>query len=179
MANFFNVAAKHVSRVQNVVRAVDNARRSVLYKSGGMLRTVAARSMRRVGKNPTPYSKPGTPPRARTGGIRNPMAFKVLPDDSVIVGPPLSASKGNAARLQEVGGTIRGKRTRVPIPTKSVRKNVRWEKGEEPRPSKKIPGHMFVLVDATRNYEPRPYMGPALQKVSKKYPKLFTDSVKP
>lgn len=175
--SFIKIAAKHVSSNRRVLGKVNHAQRRTLFKVGGLVRRIAERSIRKVGKFGKP-SKPGNPPKSRLGFLRNSMRFKVMDDDaSVIIGPLRRNSPNNAARINEVSGTIVGPVKRVPIAEKAVRKNVKWEKGQEPFESKRYPGHMMVLMPRRRNYDERPFMGPALNKGSEKYPNMFKDTV--
>ena len=111
-------------------------------------------------------------------------------DDStrVIIGPTRFARKDNAAKINEVGGTVRRRKERVPVPEGAVRKSVfndagkrrkrKYGQGEAPYPSKKHAGMMMVLMPAVRKYPERPYMIPARDKAVDKYPDMFKGMVK-
>ena len=145
---FIKVAAKHVSSNERVLRKVGHARRRILFKAGGLVRRIAERSIRKVGKFGKP-SKPNSPPKSRLGFLRNSIRFKVQDDDaSVIIGPLRRDTPNNAARINEVSGYILAPSQRVPIPEKAIRKNVKWKEGQEPFPSEKYSGHMMVLLMA-------------------------------
>lgn len=186
---FIQVTAKHVSRITKVTDAVDHANRRVLFRAGGMVRRIASRSIRSVGKFGKP-SKPGKPPKARLGWLKRSIHFKVMDDSKrVIIGPTRFARKDNAAKLNEVGGTVRRGKGRVLVPEKAVRKSVFNDEGkrrkrkyadksEAPYPSKKHPGMMMVLMPDARKYPERPYMVPARDKAVDKYPAMFKDMVK-
>ena len=175
---FIKVAAKHVSTNRRVLGKVNHAKRRVLFKVGGLVRRISERSIRKVGKFGKP-SKPGNPPKSRLGFLRNSIRFKVLDDDaSVIIGPLRRNTPNNAARINEVSGYIMAPSTRVPIAEKAIRKNVKWEKGQEPFPSNRYPGHMMVLLPKRREYPEREFMGPAANKGGEKYPQMFKDTVR-
>lgn len=172
------IAAKHISANRRVLGKVNHAKRRVLFKVGGLVKRISERSIRKVGKFGKP-SKPNSPPKSRLGFLRNSIRFKVMDDDaSVIIGPLRRNTPNNAARINEVSGFILGPSKRVPIPEKAVRKNVKWEKGQEPFESKRHPGHMMVLIPRKRTYPDRPFMGPAATKGGDKYPHMFKDMVK-
>lgn len=172
------IVAKHISANRRVLGKVNHAKRRVLFKVGGLVRRIAERNIKPVGKHGKP-SKPGAPPKSRLGFLRKSMRFKVMDDDaSVIIGPLRRNTPNNAARINEVSGSIMGPSKRVPIPERAVRKDVKWEKGQKPYPSKRYPGHMMVLLPKRREYPDRPFMGPAATKGGDKYPHMFKDMVK-
>lgn len=175
---FIKVAAKHVSTNRRVLGKVNHAKRRVLFKVGGLIRRIAERKIKPVGKYGKP-SKPPSPPKSRLGFLRKSMRFKVLDDDaSVIIGPIRRNTRNNAARINEVSGYIMAPSKRVPIPERAVRKDVKWEAGQEPFPSKRYPSHMMVLLPRRREYPEREFMGPSLDKGSEKYPQMFKDTVR-
>ena len=188
MGKFVHITAKHISRINRVPDAVDRASRKSLFRAGGMIRRIAERSIRPVGKFGKP-SKPGKPPKARLGWLKRSINFRVMDDSrSVIIGPTRFNRKDNAAKLNEVGGDVRRGKGRVLVPEKAVRKSVvfsdgkrrkrKYGKDEAPYPSKKHPGMMMVLMPDKRKYPERPYMVPARDKATDKYPDIFKGMVK-
>ncbi len=124
-----------------VIAALGKAERRFLSRAGAHVRLVARRSIRRR-KSP---SSPGSPPRSRTGLLKQ-IYFSFDPGSrSVVVGPvKLNGASGDAPRLLEEGGTAQ-RRLRL----------VRGKAGDErlitdPKARKR-----------TVRYRPRPYMAPA------------------
>jgi hypothetical protein len=114
---------------EKVTRAVDRGRRQALARSGGLIRTTARRSMRRRRGR----SRPGQPPHAHAGQLRDLLFFAY--DDrtrSVIVGPAAFPRRTGVPGLLEFGG-----RTRAPA----------WWMGSQT--------HLTIQA--------RPYMRPALE----------------
>jgi len=174
---FIKVTAKHISSNRRVLGELARGKRRALYRVGGLIKQIAKRSIRkkRQGKFGKP-SRPGSPPKSITHGLRNSFEFKVMDDDSsVIIGPIRKSTPNNVANLHEEGGTVAGRAGRVPIHKRAVRKGVKWKEGEEPYPSNRYPDHMMVLMPARRKYPERKFMGPAATKAQDKYPDIFKD----
>jgi len=91
---------------QAVVDALDAATRSVLGRFGDRVRK-AARSSIRETKSDKP-SKPGKPPRSRTGALRQGIVYAYDPNEkSVVIGPMKLNRSTPAPALHELGGTAR------------------------------------------------------------------------
>ena len=172
----FNATAKHTLNVNRVIKKMDDADRRILYRIGGYTRTTARRSLR-VRKNA--YSRPGDPPRIRSkdSPLRKVLNFRVQERDrSVVIGPELTRSRFNAAKIQEFGGVIHRKAGRVLIPKKEVR-NIAGPDRENPRRVEGNNAVLSVFLPATRKYPERPYMGPARDVAAKAFPEMFAGEV--
>ena len=133
---------------RRITRAVDDATRRELTRSGAIVRREALDSMRRR-KGPAP---PGHPPHAHKGFIKRLLLFAYSPiTQSVVIGPLRIKRSPNAPHTLEYGG-------RVMI---SVRDRKRLGKRRR----------MVVKVEA------RPFMGPALVGVQDKIVGVWRDSV--
>lgn len=137
-----------------VEKAMDKGTREAMTKIGGYIRTTAKRSMRKTGKSKkTQTSAPGKPPRRHTGMLRDKIFFVYDENKrAVVVGPlkwtspqsnlkPTGTGK-SAAGVLEHGGWVTGQTNR-----KSTTKG-KYLKGQQ--------RSLFI--------QPRPYMGPALEK---------------
>jgi len=188
-AKLVQITAKHVSRINKVTDAMDHASRRALFRAGGMIRRISSRSIRQVGKFGK-GSAPGKPPKSRLGWLKRSIHFKVMDDSrSVIIGPTRFNRKDNAAQINEIGGVVRRGKGRVLVPEGAVRKSVVFadgkrrkrkfaDKSDAPYPSDKHPGMMMVLMPNVRKYPERPYMVPARDKATEKYPEMFKGMVK-
>lgn len=130
-----------------VQRAVDKATRQVLSRFGAFVRTRARSSIRRAKGT----SRPGRPPYAHTGLIKQ-ILFGYEPErKSVVIGPiRLNQKTGDALPALEYGG-----RSRVET---GVRRRRRLER--------------------TVTIRPRPFMGPAFIEEQKQLPALWAGSIK-
>lgn len=146
--------------IQQAQKSSERAERRYLFRVGGYALKVAKSSLR-IAR--TIYSKPGEPPRGKTGAMRKGMAFKVLMDErSVIIGPQRDATKPNALTLHEFGGKRSVEAGYRPVPISAVRAGDIDPKYPV-KPSKKR-AHVRVFMPAgSHEYKPRPYMGPALK----------------
>lgn len=151
-ANFFSTDA--------VKAKMDNATRLDLQRAGGIVRTIARRSMRRhayKGK----YEKgspPGKPPYARTGLIRDMIFFSYDgATKKVVVGPTLINRPTGAPKILEFGGlaTI-------------TKRRFRHRKGRN------------VLETTSRklSVQARPFMGPALAEAKPRLAELWRNSIR-
>jgi hypothetical protein len=87
-----------------VTSAVDKANLKVLAKFGAYTRTRSKSSIRKVGKKGK-SSRPGQPPKSRTGLLKNFIYFGVDPQtQSVVIGPAKLNKPGFAAQALEEGG---------------------------------------------------------------------------
>lgn len=177
----------------SVVRRVDRAARRVLAGAGGFVRTVARRSIR---PSKTAFSKPGEPPKSKTKILRNSILFASDGDRSVVIGPRSGVGRANdnAAETLEFGRTVTRKKGRVVVHKRALRASARSqlipgrdERGrftlaprdhDAPRLVKGTKDLYAVLMPARRVYKPRPYMGPALDKGSERFPDLFAGQVR-
>jgi len=169
--NLLNLSVKEAKAAffdrAKVMRAVEKAKRRSLAKGGGLVRTVARRSMRKV-KDPLRRSPPGKPPFAHEGSLRRLLFFAWDPGTrSVIVGP--TGFKGSTApSTLEFGGTVKGDGRVI-----RVRDGVGRGKGGRFTSKAKS-----VRLTGRVRIAPRPYMGPALEKSASKLPALWRDAVK-
>jgi hypothetical protein len=143
---------------KKVIRAVDAATRKALSKVGAFIMRRARTSIRPVGDDLAP-SKPGDPPKSRTGLLRGGILFGYEPTEkSVYIGPIALNSKvdGSIPRVLEMGGTVEVSR----LARGGRRTGKRYKKR--------------VRIAA------RPYMGPALQAeiAAGTIPEQFRDSVR-
>jgi hypothetical protein len=132
---------------------------AALTRIGGFIRTTARRSMRR--KTSGPPSKPGTPPFARVGTLRDQLFFAYDPSTmSVIVGP-VGLGKAEVPALHEYGGSIAVEETLY-----SIRKAATARQAASFR-RLVVEGKIKVKPKPKRirrlAYPARPYMGPALE----------------
>lgn len=145
------------AKVQSMV---DQKTHRFLYRAGGRVRTIAIRSMRRVGKKGKP-SAVGTPPKwhGDTNFSLRTIFFGFESRYSVIVGP----TRGNAKiegvpsipYLHEQGGTIVFKEKKA---------GTRWiSLGRRARPGQPVRKRRAT-------YPARPFMGPAVRTLKTKYP---------
>lgn len=154
-----------------VVAMVNARERRAMVKIGGFIRVTAKRSMRKSTKT-KPYSAVGQPPRYHTKLIRDFIYFSYSPTThSVVAGPeklrvnPIvkPVSQPTIPALHEYGGTaIAGSSTFVYGPVKD-----KFRSFNDPKRKKKTRTRLLVtavLPPGPRNYEPRPYMRPALAK---------------
>lgn len=156
------------------MKRVDRSTRRVLMHVGGFVRTVARRSIRKRAHDK--YSKPGNPPFSHgEGRLRNGIFFGADGDRAVVIGPQLdNGSRSTAAGQQtvpsllEFGGGVPARGQLIAIDG-GVRRD---ERGQF------VSGKTFVKATRAIQYEPRPYMGPALEKGAERFPKLFADSVR-
>lgn len=132
-----------------VMRAVDRGKRSALSRIGGWIRKTARRSMRRRKR----ASRPGEPPSAHTGLLRDGTFYSFDPSsESVVIGPVRMKRQGtDVPQVLEHGG---------------ISTVTRLRGGKVHRRRVKI--------------EARPYMGPALEKAMEAdvIPEAFRGSVK-
>lgn len=154
---------------KGVIDAVGKDAADALSRGGGLMRTIARRSMRPGGANHK-VSQPGEPPRAHTGLLRNRIIYMFErrggPFGEVWVGPTLinRSAPVPGPELLEFGGTVHFKEGHV----------MRVKSGRNAQ------GHFqadrIVRGPArTVRVEARPYLGPALDKAveSGKLPDLW------
>ncbi len=121
-----------------VMRAVDRGRRRSLAKSGSYIRTTARRSMRRKRGR----SRPGQPPHAHVGLLRDLLFFSYdSSTNSVVVGPVAINKRSEAPAVLEFGG-----RTRKPYYWKGTSSQITVRARPYMRPALRItrnelPGH--------------------------------------
>lgn len=96
-----------------VQRAIGQANAGALMRVSAQVRTFARRSMRRAGKGNRTPSAPGTPPKARSGQLRDLLFFALDNDNAtVVIGPAALGARPVIPGLHEFGGsaTVRGAR---------------------------------------------------------------------
>ena len=87
-----------------LLKAVSKAERRYLFRAGGLLKTIARRSI----KKQKAKSQPGTPPSSQTGNLRNAIWFDVnLHALDVVIGPRFT-DMHEIGYLHEFGGTRNG-----------------------------------------------------------------------
>ncbi len=132
-----------------VIKRVNRAKLQYLRIAGGRTRLTARRSIRPRKQ----ISLPGNPPNSHTGGLRESILFGLDPQrDAVLVGPT------PRLRQRSPGGGLRGA---------SV-----LEFGGE------LVGTDSAGKPRKMYYRARPFMGPALDKISPQLPELWKNSVK-
>ncbi|MGD9128693.1 MAG: hypothetical protein PVH19_15055 [Planctomycetia bacterium] len=167
--------------------------------AGGAINLTARRSIRRTKEKP---SRPGTPPHTRRGQLKKALRYKVeRHQEKVVIGPTRSG-------ISTIGATHEhGRRRKIPNPRRRVRKIGDGGEIAIGRPSGKLTkrtrlGTVFVTYTKLRThsqvaranrinrllygpeeiivgrYPKRPLMGPALEKVKDRLPKLWGTSVK-
>ncbi len=156
-----------------VIARVEKSRLRALSRFGAFVRTSARTSMRRR-RNPSP---PGTPPSVQSrdsyATLRNILFAYDAATDSVIVGPILLASTRRNRRftvpeLHEKGGSVAGDGRLV---------EVRTPAGRDAR-GRRIPaGTRKVRLDGRLKYPKRPFMVPALERVSPKFADQFAGNL--
>ena len=167
--------------------------------AGGAIRLTARRSIRRTKSKP---SQPGTPPHTRHGKIKKALRYNVeRQNEKVVIGPTRSGIS-NIASTHEFG-----KRRKVPNPRRRIRKigdggeiaigrvggklanrtrlgNVRitytklrtiGQVIRANRLNRALYGPDEIIVG---NYPKRPLMGPALEKVKDRLPKMWGTSIR-
>ncbi len=133
-----------------VIKALERGQARAMARSGGFVMRVARRSMRRVKRDRS--SKPGAPPFARVGLLRDKLFFAF--DDKlrdVVVGPEGFAGS-SVPSLHERGGVVRLNNQLV---TRVVRSRDASGRFTARRVTQRVTG--------TLRYDPRPYMAPALE----------------
>jgi hypothetical protein len=151
---------------QTVVNAVDKAKRQALSRAGAFIRTAAKSSIRsRKGAAP-----PGQPPHSHTGLLKRFIFFGYDPStESVVVGPAkLNRPTGAPHILEFGGGVVAKKPLLVPVGNTGRDRKGRFTA----RRLRRIPAGTRL------KYEPRPFMGPALEKERPNLPKTWANSVR-
>lgn len=172
-----------------VHRAIDKATHKNLSKAGAYIMRTARGLIRSPGKKGLP-SKPGKPPKNRTGKLRDKILFAYEPDRrSVIVGPEETnqvffsgdgkPTTGTGASVLEYGGEIQVLEVFGPIATGNgsggTTFTTGWKRADlrsKRRNAGKPTRLRKVKIDA------RPYMGPALAKNEKKVSSFWRDSIR-
>jgi hypothetical protein len=161
------------------------AQLKAMSKMGAFIRRRAQTSMRRRKSGP---SRPGTPPNARVGYLRDYILFAYDPQtDTVVVGPIVygRSSGGRVPNTHEFGGTLTRKRPRrVSEIFAGMSKGQKWQAIRAAKRSgvplrtyaRGLPGAQVPVQDVVR-YPRRPYMGPALEAEAPKFAGQFAGSV--
>lgn len=185
-----------------VVGAMDRATVRVFNRFGATTRLIARRSIRKASKNGA-ASKPGQPPRSRTGLLREHIYYSYNKSvKSVVTGPALFARSSWAQKTLEYGGTLRKKNPRRRIREVGDGGEIRLD-GRESRTTKTVAGiggdqrvtygHLATQTQADRanrlneqlygpteivaTIAPRPYMQPAFEKAKEKLPEFWENAI--
>lgn len=149
-----------------VLKAVSRARRRALSRAGAFVRTRARTSIRkRKGTSPA-----GSPPYSHVGTLRKGILFGYDPArESVVVGP-VGFAGSRAPSLLEFGGTVPGEGRLLTVAADVGRDASGRFASRQTR----------VRVTGNLTYEPRPYMGPALEAelAAGTIPKHWANSVR-
>lgn len=151
-----------------VMRRVGAARRKNLSKAGAFIRT-AARGLIRKSRN---SSKPGKPPRSHVGLLKDFIFFSYDPrTDSVVVGAAKLTTRRQLGGPEPVPGILEHGGSAF---VRQVRRRGRWvSAGEQTWRRAEAKRRRVQLI----SIEPRPYMGPAEQKVRDKTPEVWRNSI--
>lgn len=158
--------------------SVDKATMKNLSKFGAFVRRTAKGLIRKVGKKGTP-SKPGQPPKSRTGILKEFIFFAFDPAArSVVVGPAKTNQvffngagkpvKGTVPAVLEFGGSIGVLEWYLEGRKKWVRADLRFKRKLAERKTR----IRTVKVAA------RPYMQPAFKKEAPKFASIWADTVR-
>lgn len=152
---------------QKVATRVEKVRLKNLSKCGAFVRTAARSSLRRRKRT----SLPGQPPSVHStdafATLKNILFGYDASTKGVIVGPvAINGNKQDVPRLMEKGGFAKRRAKYAPARTAKGRIKKR--------------GVQVVRLknERTANYEPRPFMGPALRREMKKFAKVWKNTVK-
>jgi len=146
-ASFGMVSKEMFFDRQAVMSATDRGKRRFLNRAGATVRLVARRSIRKR----KGISQPGSPPSSHAGGLKRGIMYGYdSARQTVVAGPVLYPSKKS-------GGT--------PVPELLERGGTVTRVDPKTRKVK------------TLNYQARPTMGPALEKVQPKLPGMLRDSI--
>lgn len=156
-----------------VIRSVDRATLVSLRRAGGLTRKISRNSIGRL----APKAKvrpPGQPPRNRTDRLRDGIVFALeQATKSVIVGPRLYNQtdlqegewrSGVIPQILEFGG-------RIGILEQQVGPNGVWLRVDKRYRKNNNPKRIRVA-----QYQPHPYMNPALEKVLPKLPSIWEEA---
>lgn len=160
-----------------VLAAADRATVRNLSKIGAFVRRTAKGLIRKVGKKGTP-STPGSPPKSRTGILKEFLYFAFDPSRrSVVVGPARTNQvffKGNGQPVTgtvpavlEFGGSIGVLEWYLPRRGKWVRADLRSKRKLAARTTR----IRTVTIAA------RPYMQPALAKEAPKFAEIWANTI--
>lgn len=137
-----------------VEKALDKGAREAMTRIGGYVRTTAKRSMRKPGKSKrTRTSQPGKPPRRHTGVLRDRIFFVYDENKKAVVIGPLKWTAPKS-KLKPTGGAKSAA---------SVLEHGGWVTGQTNQKTN-TKGKYLKGQQRSIYIEPRPYMGPALEK---------------
>lgn len=146
---------------KQVIKQIGRARAKYLNRAGAMVRLTARRSIRKTDKT----SKPGNAPTSHGEHLlRNKILYALDkrygdPDDDAIVGPALIRHSSGAPATLEHGG-------------ETMIDTYRWETDASGQVIRRVKtGKKQITVD------PRPFMGPALEKVRPQLSRLWANTV--
>jgi len=165
-----------------VIRAVGKAKAAVLSKFGAYVRRSARTLIRPAGKKGA-VSRPGEPPRAHVGHLRNRISFAWdLRSQSEVIGPEKfnqnfvegygKPVKGVVPQILEQGGQISIIELRYP--------GGPWYRASLRRArSGRVAQYRQDKRRRVATIAPRPYMGPALQANVHLLPPMWANSLRP
>lgn len=188
-----------------VIRAMDRATVKVFNRFSATTRLIARRSIRAIGKKGA-ASKPGQPPKSRTGLLREHIYYSYDPGaKSVVIGAALFARSSWAQSTLEHGGTIRKKN-----PRRTIRKvgdvgeirikaaghaggrtatgqfkaasaaevaYVRLTSGAQVDRANRLNEEIYGPAEINAKIAPRPYMAPAFATAKEKLPAMWENSI--
>jgi hypothetical protein len=143
-----------------LIRSAARAKQQVLRRSAAILRGIMRNSIRKK----KGAAAPGQPPHGHTGALKNLILFDVGPSGVAVIGPAKrsdSTSVSVPATLEH-GGMIRPRKRKQPRITRTGKVIVPKQTGSA----------KLVKV------EPRPFVGPALEKFKTQYADLWKNCIK-
>ena len=143
-----------------ISNAIDRERKRALSRQGGLVRTIAKRSLKKKA-NPSATSPAGSPPYSHAPhNLRRLLWYAYSPfEQSVIVGPVGFGRSGKPVpEIHEKGGTAT-----IVVPKKG--------KGRRKKFGRKT-------TKKTVHYSERPFMGPSRRTAAPHFPEMWRDSVK-
>jgi hypothetical protein len=148
-----------------ILKAAEKATYRNLTQFGAITRRDAQRSMRKAGKKGTP-SKPGKPPKARSGYLKRNIFFEVERDNNNVVIGPILKRRGfsNVPEALEYGKLMR---------YRGSSKFDDWHR------RLKMKRKVIMLAKKPYMLEARPYMRPARDRVLKTIGSIWANSIKP
>lgn len=187
------VKVKTRMETAKVLRKVTAGSITSLGRAGAYIRGIAKRSIK---VSPEP-SAPGRPPHTRKGRLKGAILYAVERQLQDVVIGPTASTVGRIGQTHEFGGT------EPPKKRKGRKANWKLEVGGH-GPIAAGPGGPVVVKLTTdrqvarareiaaslppaqaapaskkaRNYPPRPFMGPALERSKDRLPRLWANSVK-
>jgi len=158
---------------QAVIDAVGAAEAKVFAKGGAFVRRRARSSLRRSSRT----SRPGEPPKGKTGKLRDYVFFSFDPARrTVLVGPARIVTRNNGRDGRPVAGTEpEVLETGGQVTLLEVLKGGKWL-----RPTRRDRTQLSRLPTRYRKVDiaARPFMRPALEAEAARFPELFRNAVR-